>query len=190
MVSYICLVFNFVTHSSTSVQKFDQCIKIGQFFIGVSYDTSITNSDNFMGISWAVFHEYFMGLNFIAYSEDIHDLFMANQPHKMLTFPRVEDHEMPCLATHCTIHLPTYGRWLLTCQHHGTGAMSQQALPDDHLIIIIIVVEGFTYTVLPLPGTILWNSDENSITISGYMWIANNNNVILLRWVLSTTDSH
>ena len=38
-----------------------------------------------------------MGLNFIAYSEDIHDLFMANQPHEMLTFPRVEGHEMPCL---------------------------------------------------------------------------------------------
>ena len=36
-----------------------------------------------------------MGLNFIAYSEDIHGLFMANQPHEMLTFPRVEGHEMP-----------------------------------------------------------------------------------------------
>ena len=36
-----------------------------------------------------------MGLNFIAYSEDIHDLFMANQlePHETLTFPRVEGHE-------------------------------------------------------------------------------------------------
>ena len=38
-----------------------------------------------------------MGLNFITYSEDIHDLFMANQPREMLTFPRVEGHEMPCL---------------------------------------------------------------------------------------------
>ena len=38
-----------------------------------------------------------MGLNFIAYSEDIDDLFMANQPHEMLMFPRVEGHEMPCL---------------------------------------------------------------------------------------------
>ena len=54
-----------------------------------------------------------MGLNFIAYSKDIYDLFMANQPHEMSTFPRVEGHEMPCL--------PHDFSWEFTFQHYFIG---------------------------------------------------------------------
>ena len=68
-----------------------------------------------------------MGLNFIAYSEDIHDLFMANQPHEMLMFPRVEGHEMPCLPHDMAMEF-----------FMGVSALFYRIVPSSDCIITLI----------------------------------------------------